>query len=140
MKHRVALDIHARKLKEELTQAQDEHAPSPLTHSVLLPLPEIPSAPFAGHDNGSSNVFEGFRHLGLAYLDENGERLEFSAGIMSDDNKGYQTQDKEAETIGSESSDSESDATGIQAEWAMRESGLRDYWPYPSKTVSDELR
>ena len=101
-------------------RARDEYALTPLAHSVLLPLPEIPPGPSASHDDGSSNMFKNFRRLGLTYLDENGEELEFSAGTVLDDDKGDQSQSEETGAITSECSDSESDATGIDAERPIR--------------------
>lgn len=83
-------------------------------------------------------MFKNFRRLGLAYLDENGEQLEFSAGTVSDDDEDRRTRSEDAETI--ESSDSESDTTDQQFEWAAQDGGLKDYWPYPSKTVSNKSR
>ena len=131
------MNVRARKLEEqESARAQDEHTPP--THSVLLPLPEIPPALPTGLDDGSADMFKNFRRLGLAYLDENGEQLEFSAGTVSDDDEDRRTRSEDAETI--ESSDSESDTTDQQFEWAAQDGGLKDYWPYPSKTVSNKSR
>jgi len=123
-----------RKLEEkESAQAQDEYTPP--GQSVLFPLPEIPSTLSAGPNHGSSDIFKNFRRLGLSYLDENGEQVEFSAGAITDDDEGHQTRSKDTETVTSESSDSESE----QFEWDMEDSVPGDYWPYPSKTVGDEL-
>jgi len=97
---------------------------------VLLPLPEIPSALSTGEGDRGPNIFENFRRFGLAYLDENGEQLKFSAGTVSGD-EGYLEQTEETEATASECSDSEGDVTDVQ------ESGMKSYWPYPSKTVSD---
>jgi len=135
MKHRVALNVHMQRL-EEKKSAQTQDKDTLPEQSVLLPLPEIPPTLPIGPNNGSSDIFGNFRCLGLAYLDENREQLEFSAGTVLDDGKGHQTWSEETETATSECSDSESE----QSEWAMQDSGSGDYWPYPLRTVSDKLR
>jgi hypothetical protein len=131
------LNIHSHKLKgKESAQAQCK--PASLAHSTLLPLPEIPSAL---PDNGSPDTFGNFHRLGLAFLDENGDHLEFSAGVVLDDDKGRRTQIQEPEVTMSEYLDSEeSDATSAQFEWTAQGGKLEDYWPYPSKTVSGGFR
>ena len=109
-----------------------------LAYSTLLPLPEIPSVL---PNNGSPDTFGNFRRLGFAFLDENGDQLEFSAGMVSDDDEGCRTQIQESEAIMSEHSDSEeSDAASAQFEWTVQGGESEDYWPYPSKTVSRGFR
>jgi hypothetical protein len=123
------LGIRARKLKEkDSVQTQDRQNLSPPVRSALLPLPEVSSIFSTHQDDGNYSVFENFRRVGLTYLDENGERLEFSAGAASSGNKGCQIQNKEPQG-------SEGDGAGIQTEWESQESGPGSYWPYPSKTV-----
>lgn len=127
-----------RKQEEKvLAQAQGEHPPP--ANSVLLPLPEIPLVLSAGPDERGSDIFENFRRFGLGYLDENGEQLEFSAGTSSDDDSGHRTQSEETEAVVSECSDSESDTADPQPGLTAQGDRLMDYWPYPSKTVSDKL-
>ena len=133
-KHQILLNICKQKLKRGSVQAQSE--PTPLMHSVLLPLPEMPPAPPASLDNQSSDMFRNFQHLGLAFLDENGEEVEFSVGAISDEDRDHQTQNQETETIVSECSDAEE--SDVSSEWATQDGGLKDYCPYPSKTVSDK--
>ena len=135
MKHQLSLKARARKLKEiALARAQDESGlPADTT---LLPLPEIPSIHV---DDNSSDMFGNLRCLGLAYLDKNGQQLEFSAGIDSGDDDDWQTSNQETEDTTPESSDSEDDILGPHLEPTIQDGGMRDYWPYPSKTVSDEL-
>ena len=81
-KHRLALNCRTLKLGEKPSaQPQCEQPPSqPI--SALLPLPEIPLVLPNSQDDMNSDVFRNFRHLGLTYLDENGEQLEFSAGTV----------------------------------------------------------
>lgn len=137
MKHRVALNLHVRKQEKVSSQGQGEH--TPCLDTTLLPLPEIPSDSPIGLDNESSDMFKNFRRLGLNYLDESGEQLEFSAGTVSDSNEGQQSQTEETMVTESDFSDSESDNASVQPEQTTRDGRLRDYWPYPSKTVSDKL-
>ena len=126
-------------MEKALVQAQDGQDPSLPTRSVLLALPETPLAHSAGQDGGNINVFKNFRRLGLAYLDENGERLTFSVGTATGGGGHRQAQSKEVQAITPECSDSEGDAAGTQREWFEQDSGLRNYWPYPSKAVSGSL-
>ena len=138
-KHQASLKHHARELEErELVRAQNECAQA--AHSVLLPLPDIPPMLPTSQDERISNMFQSFRRLGLDYLDENGEQLTFSAGTDLDENEDSQTQNDEAEVLTSECSDTESDIDSPQPEWTARGSGLNNYWPYPSKTVSGDLQ
>lgn len=134
MKHRIALDIHVRKLEEK---AQEEHTPP--VCSVLLPLPGTPSVPPAGPDDGCFDIFKNVRRLGHTFLNERGERLEFSAGrVLSD--KDHWAQSNETDDVASDCSDSGGGTTDLQPEWATRDGKTSDYWPYPSKTVSNRLR
>lgn len=134
-KHQAALDVRVRKFEE---QARDERTLSPPTNSVLLPLPEVLPVLSVGRHDGRSNIFEDFRRLGFTYLDENGEELEFSAGTALDSDKVCQITSEEAEAAAPEYSDSECSTAGVQADWVTQEGTPRDYWPYPSKTVSDD--
>ena len=97
---------------------------------MLRPLPEIPSIIPVGQDDTNSDVFSSLRRLGLTYLDENGEQLEFSAGEVFDGNRDHQIPNEE---IGS---DFESDVGDMQSKLLTEDFEGRDYWPYPSKTVS----
>ena len=135
-KHRAALDFCVRKLEEEeWERAQDRQTSSP-PEAVLLPLLEMSSGVSTGRDDGNSNIFENFRRHGLEYLDENGERLEFSAGTAPGGEKYSQIQSEETQAVIPDCLGSESDADDIQTELVMQGSGSRDFWPYPSKTVS----
>lgn len=138
MKHQASLKIRTRRLEERrLTQEQTENAQ--LAHAVLLPLPEMPLLLPTSPDDETSALLENFRRLGLTYLDENGEVLEFSAGTDLDD-EGDQTRTAEDEIFRSDDSDSETDVASPQIQqWAARDDGLGDYWPYPSKVVSGKL-
>lgn len=138
IKHQASLGIRMCRLEERrLAQEQTEHAQ--LANAVLLPLPEMPSLLPTSPDDETSALFTNFCRLGLAYLDENGEELEFSAGTDVD-NEGVQTQTEDDETFRSDDSDSENDVAGPQTEqWAAWDAGLGDYWPYPSKVVSGKL-
>jgi hypothetical protein len=139
-KHRVSLKAHAQKLKE-MNSVQERAERAQTVHSILLPMPEISSTPPAGPDDETSCVFKNFRRLGLAYLDENGEKLEFSAGNDANDNEGGRTQSEEDEALESDFSDtSESDGADAQPKRVVRDGGLGKYWPYPSKTVSENFR
>jgi hypothetical protein len=135
------LDIRTRKLEEEaLTKTREN--PSQPVDSVLLPLPEVLPVVPAGFGDTNPDMFGRFRRFGLTYLDENGEQLEFSAGIDRDDDEGRLNQREEtgaAPVLVSEYSDSESDAVDPQPEWPMQDTEQEDYWPYPSKTVSGIL-
>lgn len=130
-KHQVSSKIRTQKL-EERESARAEGEDTLPAYSDLLSLPEIPSVGPTGSDNRSSDVFEKFRRLDFAFLDENGEQLHFSAGTEVGDDDGCQTWDREAKAVTPECSDAESDVISPQLEWT-------DYWPYPSKTVSNEL-
>ncbi|KAF9786365.1 hypothetical protein BJ322DRAFT_1099898 [Thelephora terrestris] len=100
-------------------------------------MPEISSTPPAGPDDETSCVFKNFRRLGLAYLDENGEKLEFLAGNDANGDEGGQSQSEEDEALESDFSDmSESDGADAQPKRVVRDGGLGKYWPYPSKTVN----
>lgn len=123
-----------------LAQTQGRQTPSQPVHSALLPLSEIPQIVPAGQDDVSADVFGNFRRFGLTYLDENGEELEFSAGVVLDGERGRQTQDGETEAFVSGCSESESDVA-VESDpqpkrFACDVDSRRDYWPYPSKTVS----
>ena len=133
-KHRLALGVRARKLAE-LTKTPDDRTPSQPIHSVLLPMPEISPTIPAGQGNTSVDIFGSVRRFGLTYLDKNGEKLEFSAGMISDDDRGYPVRSEEVEASGSECLDSESDMVDPRPKWPARDVEQRDYWPYPSKTV-----
>ena len=134
-KHRAALDLRVRRLEEEeLGRTQGRQTSSPPTEAGLLPLPKMSSDIPTAQVDGNTNVFENFRRHGLEYLDENGERLEFSAGTALDDERCSQGKETRAEI--SERLDSESDVDDLRAELVMQENGPRDFWPYPSKTVS----
>jgi hypothetical protein len=117
------------KTREEL-----EGAPGQAANSVLLPLPEPPPVTPISQGDPSFDVFSGLRRIGLTYLDENGEPLEFSAGAESS----HQTwrNDETENQVESECSDSESDAADPQPKRFVQDVERRDYWPYPSKTVS----
>lgn len=105
---------------------------------MLLPLPEEPLASPTNPDDGSSDMFKNFQRFGFTYLDESGEELIFSVGTTSDDDEGHHGLNQEAEVVMPECSDAEeSDAL---PEWAAWDSQPGDYWPYPSKTVSDKLQ
>ena len=139
MKHRVSLQVCTRKLEEnKLAQERAKHAQP--TNSVLLPLPEMPWALSTGPNDGTLDVFENFRRSGLTYLDENGDRLEFSVGTELSD-VGDRAQNRVDETVTPNPPDeSESDVDdSLQPEWVAQDSGSDDYWPYPSKTVSWNL-
>lgn len=135
-KHRLALNRRTLKLGEKPSaQPQCEQPPSqPI--SALLPLPEIPPVLPDSQDNMNSDVFRNFRRLGLTYLDENGEQLEFSAGTVPNGGEGNSNPNEETGAAASEYSDSESDDVDPQSEWPTRNIEQTDYWPYPSKTVS----
>lgn len=137
MKHQLALNVRARKLEERLSaKAQGEQPSSQRIASVLLPLPEIPLVLPDSQGDASSDMLRNFRRFGLAYLDENGDQLEFSAGAVSDDGEGNPIPSEESDAATSECSDPASDAEDPQPEWPVRDVDQTDYWPYPSQTVS----
>lgn len=132
------MTVRTKKLEGEASaQVQEEYAHA--TYSTLLPLPEIPSVLLADVGSGVSKVFNNFRRLGLTYLDENGEQLEFSAGT-GDDDKGGQVRNEEGDVYTSECSDSESVDDNSPFEWNKQDAQSGDYWPYPSKTVRNDLK
>ena len=142
VKHRSALGARAENLNLEEREVRVPGVNPPAT-SLLLPLPEAPSVFSAGRDGVDSTFdpFEGLRRIGLTYLDEEGERLEFSAGARQDGDNGSQTEGKRTGVAMPGYSDSEDDDAGMGAEWVMPENnGSTGYWPYPSKTVSDGSR
>lgn len=119
-------------------KVQENPAPSQFAHSVLLQLPEMPQGVLTGQDDVSFDMFNDFRRLGLDYLDENGEQLEFSAGEVSGDDEDHRTQNDETESVVTKCSDSDNSTVDPQlsSEW-LRDAELNDYWPYPSRTVSE---
>ncbi|KAF9779424.1 hypothetical protein BJ322DRAFT_1167239 [Thelephora terrestris] len=78
-------------------------------------------------------MFKGFRRLGLAFLDESGAQLEFSAGADSSDERNRTENERDEAPEFDHSDESESDVASQEPGWTAQDGG--DYWPYPSKTM-----